>query len=140
MGTCVLGGGADGVGPFRPDHAVPGPTLQPVPPAWRQLRGLGARTARRAFGASGWSWDESVGWWLGVDGGVVALLCVGGVAPGGWLMGLMAVPALLHGGVSELALPVCLEECAAENAGVGASQRVRSPDGEAQGNEAYSQG
>lgn len=24
-----------------------------------------------------------------------------------------------------------LEECAAENAGVGASQRVRSPDGEA---------
>ena len=36
----------------------------------------------------------------------------------GW-MGLMAVPALLHGGVSELALPVCLEECAAENAGVG---------------------
>ena len=48
----------------------------------------------------------------------------------GW-MGLMAVPALLHGGVLELALPVCLEECAAENAGVGASQRVRSPDGEA---------
>lgn len=51
----------------------------------------------------------------------------------GW-MGLMAVPALLHGGVSELALPVCLEECAAENAGVGASQRVCSPDDEAQGN------
>lgn len=32
-------------------------------------------------GVSGWPWDESVGRWLGVDGGVVALLRVGGLGP-----------------------------------------------------------
>ena len=51
-------------------------------PEWRQLPGLGGRTVRRAFGASGWSWGESVGRFLGVDGGVVALLCVGGLGSG----------------------------------------------------------
>ena len=51
-------------------------------PEWRQLPGLGGRTVRRAFGASGWSWGESVGRFLGVDGGVVALLRVGGLGSG----------------------------------------------------------
>ena len=116
MGTYVLGGGADGVGPFRPDHAVPGPTLQPVPPAWRQLRGLGGRTVRCAFGAPGWSWGESVGRFLGVDGGVVALLCVGGVVPGGWLDGAdggtgFALRGSVGGGVVGVSRGMRCREC-----------------------------
>lgn len=36
----------------------------------------------RRSGASGWERDESVGRFLGVDGGAVALLPLGGLGPG----------------------------------------------------------
>ena len=70
----------------------------------------------RRSGASGWERDESVGRFLGVDGGVVALLCVGGVVPGGWLDGAdggtgFALRGSVGGGVVGVSRGMRCREC-----------------------------